>query len=68
MFGKAKWIWMNNSPKPDEYADFFVDFDFDVIVTMLNDFKKFFDSHISHLGANRSRSYIYFFAPIIACV
>ena len=29
MFGKAKWIWMNNSPKPDEYADFFVDFDFD---------------------------------------
>jgi hypothetical protein len=37
-----------------------VDFDLHIIVAMLDDFKKFFDSHISHLGANRSRSYIYF--------
>ena len=29
MFEKAKWIWMSDSPRPDEYADFFVDFDFD---------------------------------------
>lgn len=29
IFGNAKWIWMNDTPKVDEYADFFVDFDFD---------------------------------------
>lgn len=28
MFGKAKWIWLNKDPEPNEYADFSVNFNY----------------------------------------